>query len=131
MRQWAWRTLQAARDEFTLAVESVMEDLEGLGACGGAGGVSAESAPARSPGAVPSGHGFEDDCSDDGGGGGGVEQEEDDDEDDPGLRVDDLVASTPVRAAYEQETPCAASEAYDDDFEIIDFEEAAGITAHR
>ena len=32
VRKWAWRTLQAAKEELQLAVESVMEDLEGLGA---------------------------------------------------------------------------------------------------
>ena len=32
MRKWTWRTLQAAKDELQLAVESVMEDIEGLGA---------------------------------------------------------------------------------------------------
>ena len=32
MRKWTWKTLQAAREELQLAVESVMEDLEGLSA---------------------------------------------------------------------------------------------------
>ena len=31
VRNWAWRTLQAAKEELQMAVESVMEDLEGLG----------------------------------------------------------------------------------------------------
>ena len=30
VRNWAWRTLQAAKEELQMAVESVMEDLEGL-----------------------------------------------------------------------------------------------------
>ena len=40
VRSWAWRTLQAAKEELQLAVESVMEDLEGLGAtsCNSSGG---------------------------------------------------------------------------------------------
>lgn len=119
VKQWAWRALRAAREELHLAVESVMEDLEGLST-----GYSAEeSSLTRSGGGngfflrdVPRNSAVDNDDTD-------VEAI---------LRVDDLVTPAPVRAEYEQEflepaTLCTS----DHGFEIIDFEKEACIISMR
>lgn len=114
VKQWAWRALSAAREEIHLAVESVMEDLEGLSA-----GCSAMTDSAHERDAGPSGIYFDDDELPSRN---GVDGEED------VLRVDDLIAPVLTRPEHEQEMPetpttCRA----DDDFEIIDFEAEVGI----
>jgi hypothetical protein len=71
---WAWKALATARGELQQAMESVMEDLEGLSST-----VGARNA--------------------DGGGTSGDAE----DEDEESLRVDDLMAPPSQRAAYEAE----------------------------
>jgi hypothetical protein len=98
------------------AVDSVMEDLEGLsGGCSTASNNSPRR-PHRSPATPVS----------DGPPSRGVGEEEEDD--DVSLRVDDLITPVPTRAAYEQEMhepPCSSMS--DQGFEIIDFEKECGI----
>jgi hypothetical protein len=90
---WAWKALATARGELRLAVESVMEDLEGL----------SSSVGARNA---------------DGGDTSGATAGDAQDEAEESLRVDDLVAPPSQRAAYEAEEfePDARCE----DFELID-----------
>jgi len=118
MKQWAWRALAAAREEIHLAVESVMEDLEGLSA-----GCSAVAD--RSPNSESSSSStFLDDLPS----GNGGEDEED------VLRVDDLVAPVPRRAEYELEyDPPETHLPYkaDHDWVVLDFEVEASIISFR
>jgi len=115
MRQWAWRALRAAREEIHLAVESVMEDLEGLGA-----GCSGSS---DSPPAYPSGsHAYLDEIPTNGS---TTDTEEVDA--DAVLRVDDLMTPAPVRIEYEEELETEPLCTSDYGFEIIDFEKEARI----
>lgn len=114
MKQWAWRALRAAREEIHLAVESVMEDLEGL------------SASCSAPSEVH--HSLE------AAGGGRYSDTGDEEEVDleAVLRVDDLVTPIPMRAGYEQELPEPMKSCKTDQgFEIIDFEAEACILAFR
>uniref|UniRef100_A0A6V4W211 Uncharacterized protein n=2 Tax=Prymnesium polylepis TaxID=72548 RepID=A0A6V4W211_9EUKA len=115
MKQWAWRALAAAREEIHLAVESVMEDLEGLSA--GCSGMPSDSLASDQHADQPAGTFFE--LSEP-----GAEQADDDDV----LRVDDLVAPVPTRAEYEQELPETRA---DYGFEIIDWEEECQVLSFR
>lgn len=106
VRFWAWRTLQSAKDEIRCAVESVMEDLEGLGSACGMGS------------AVRSRHTGPDSCADDEN---DSHQLMDDDDDDPSMCVHDMVAPVPLRAEFERELPEPRPRS-EHGFELIDYE---------
>ena len=95
---WAWRAVAngwaTARGELRVAMECVMEDLEGLGAVARAGCTDGSVTRDTLGAAV------DDAC------------------DEESLRVDDLAPPPSQRAAYEQEAPQPTARS--EDFELID-----------
>ena len=121
MRQWAWKALRAAREEIHLAVESVMEDFDGLsGGCRGDSGRT-ERLPTRHP-TEPS---VEEVANEDNmhieTRTGGVDE-------DVSLRVADLVTPSPTREEYEEEHYEPPAPWTDHGFEIIDWERETQIS---
>ena len=109
MRKWTWRTLQAAKDELSAAVESVMEDLEGLGASS-----CNSSTVQRSDAGSSSGSCYN--SSTEGG------TDDDEEEEEEGTRVNDLVPPVTRRAEYEMDwTETEKPPHIDSGFEVINW----------
>ena len=87
MRTWGWRALETARHELRLAMDSVLEDLEDLGARAKSATPSAANSAASSAAPPPS----------------DAATESTDVLDTESTRIDDLVGPSVVRLEYEQE----------------------------